>query len=87
MPDWYEENIEPEIRELVRLLRDNGVNTISSCGHEMTIQASWRGEDMYRVYTLIYNHLNGGNFSLNGAVECRGGIPYWNLNLSIGGAE
>ena len=32
--DWYEKNIEPGVRDLVRLLRDNGVNTECSCeGH------------------------------------------------------
>lgn len=35
--DWYS-YIEPEVRELVRLLRDNGFNTTCSCGHEMTIE-------------------------------------------------
>ena len=36
MTDWYSQ-IEPEIRDLVRLLRNNGFNTTCSCGHEMTI--------------------------------------------------
>jgi hypothetical protein len=35
--DWYE-RIEPEIRELVRLCRNNGFNTTCSCGHEMYIE-------------------------------------------------
>lgn len=35
--DWYSQ-IEPEIRGLVKLLRDNGFNTTCSCGHEMTIE-------------------------------------------------
>jgi hypothetical protein len=33
---WYD-NIEPEIRPLVKLLRDNGYNTFCSCGHEMYV--------------------------------------------------
>ena len=37
MNDWYSQ-IEPEIRDLVRLLRDNGFNTTGSCGHEMWIE-------------------------------------------------
>jgi len=32
--DWYD-CIEDPIRPLIRLLRDNGFNTTSSCGHEM----------------------------------------------------
>lgn len=34
---WYD-NLELEIRPLVRMLRDGGWNTISSCGHEMSIE-------------------------------------------------
>ena len=32
--DWYERTIEPEVRDFVRLLRNNGFNTTGSCGHE-----------------------------------------------------
>lgn len=35
--DWYEK-IEPEVREIVRELRNKGINTICSCGHKMEIQ-------------------------------------------------
>lgn len=33
MQDWYE-TLEPGVREIVRFLRDNGINTDSSCEHE-----------------------------------------------------
>ena len=29
--NWYDKNIEPKVRKLVRLLRDNGFNTECSC--------------------------------------------------------
>lgn len=32
-------DVEPEIRGIVKALRDSGINTISSCGHEMTVLA------------------------------------------------
>jgi len=38
MSDWYEEHIEEPIRPLVKLLRDNGFNTLGSCGHGMWVQ-------------------------------------------------
>lgn len=38
MSDWYEQHIEPEVREVVRALRNNGINTTCSCGHEMYIE-------------------------------------------------
>ena len=36
--DWYINNIEEPVRDIVRALRNNGVNTECSCGHDMTIQ-------------------------------------------------
>ena len=38
MLDWYEDNIEPEIREVVKTLRNRGVNTTCSCGHGMWVE-------------------------------------------------
>jgi len=35
--NWYLINIEEPIRDLVRRLRNEGVNTNCSCGHEMWI--------------------------------------------------
>ncbi len=32
--DWYDSHIDTNIRSLIRLLRNNGWNTVSSCGHE-----------------------------------------------------
>ncbi len=37
MSDWYD-NLEAPIRDVVRLLRDNGFNTTNSCGHSMTVE-------------------------------------------------
>jgi hypothetical protein len=36
--NWYEQVIEEPIRNIVRILRNNGINTISSCGHRMWIE-------------------------------------------------
>lgn len=33
MSNWYEDSIDPPMRTLVRDLRDNGFNTVWSCGH------------------------------------------------------
>lgn len=37
---WYKTAIEPRIRPIVKLLRDNGINTTCSCEHEMYVDAS-----------------------------------------------
>jgi hypothetical protein len=53
--NWYEENIEEPIRDVVKHLRDNGFNTECSCGHEMYIQIghSLDGELM-RLHSLLF---------------------------------
>ena len=55
--DWYEEWIEPGVREIVRLLRNNGFNTTCSCGHEMYAQMSWLEEgELKRLHDLLFNN-------------------------------
>jgi len=51
---WYETCIEKEIRPVVKLLRDNGYNTISSCGHEMFCQCEFYfNVPPLRIYKLL----------------------------------
>ena len=53
---WYD-CIEPEIREIVRLLRDNGFNTYSSCGHEMYVQLDIIcGAELDELHNLLHNN-------------------------------
>ena len=53
MTDWYDINIEPPLRGIVRHLRNNGVNTVVSCAHEMYIKCSSSGDDIYRLADLL----------------------------------
>jgi len=53
MTDWYDEHIEPEVREVVRALRNNGINTTGSCGHEMWIECQTL--DQNTELKTIYN--------------------------------
>lgn len=54
MVDWYE-NIEPGVREIVRLLRDNGINTECSCEHDKYIQCGYSHEGfMKEVDSLLF---------------------------------
>ena len=50
--DWYERNIEEPIRPLFCLLRDNGINTVCSCGHEMYVECEYYHEDLKDIYNL-----------------------------------
>ena len=51
---WYEDNIEEEVRSLVKLLRDNGFNTECSCGHEKYIQCQYGLDgEIQRLHKLL----------------------------------
>ncbi len=51
--DWYEREIEEPIRPIVKLLRDNGFNTVFSCGHEMYCESEYHGQDLSRLSELL----------------------------------
>ena len=56
--NWLEENIEEPIRDIVKILRDNGFNTTCSCGHDMEITGEYLPDyDIKRMHDLLYNHL------------------------------
>ena len=56
--DWYEENIEEPVREVVRALRNKGYNTECSCGHEMYVQCQYIPDgEIQRLHSFIYNYL------------------------------
>ena len=55
-PEWYN-RIEEPVRDLVYHLRNNGVNTLSSCGHTMEIQAEWHPMySLYHLHSLLFNY-------------------------------
>lgn len=54
--NWYEERIEEPVRDLVRLLRNNGFNTECSCGHEMYVQIAYCDGDADRLDQFLFNH-------------------------------
>ena len=50
--------IEEPVRELVRRLRDSGVNTVCSCGHEMYVQADLIIDgQLQTMHKIVYNWL------------------------------
>lgn len=51
--DWYD-SIEPGVRDLVKLLRNNGINTYYSCGHAMVIEAeNYQDDEVTTIYNLL----------------------------------
>ncbi len=65
-------NIEKPIRDIVRELRDNGINTTCSCGHDMTIQADLivSGE-LQIIHNTLFNHLIEGNPNISYDIEVK----------------
>lgn len=53
-PEWYENFIEKPIQPLVKLLRTNGFDTFSSCGHDMNCYCEYLAEgEIKRLYDLL----------------------------------
>jgi len=90
LPDWYEENIEEPIRDVVRLLRDNGFNTQCSCGHEMYVQCEYTIDyEIKRLYDLLRCWLYAKgipvDFTIDVRIDVRDGHPYPSLEVRFGG--
>jgi hypothetical protein len=57
--DWYEQKIESEVRDLVKLLRNNGFNTVASCGHDLTVNIQSQSEvDLINVIELLNDNID-----------------------------
>lgn len=84
LPKWYL-RIEPEVRQVVYKLRNAGINTVSSCGHEMTIgfDVQDESEDIATIFNVlggmgltdwrvgIGGHHQNGRFDRVGAIVLR----------------
>lgn len=79
--DWYD-NIEMPIRNIVRLLRDNGYNTTNSSGYDMTVEIDiYKMDDMEDIATLlVYNGYK--IFNIIGYIENTGGTS-WRRRVEI----
>jgi len=62
----FYETLEPGIREMVRLLRNNGFNTTGSCEHEMYVDIDLHAADgVDQLYRLLFD---GGHRGFK--IEC-----------------
>lgn len=62
---WID-NIEEPIRDVVKLLRDNGFNTTCSCGHEMYVEGDIVMDyELNRLHILLWNHCSENNKSIS----------------------
>jgi hypothetical protein len=66
MNDWYLK-IEPEVRDIVYALRNNGINTFCSCGHDMWIQCETNDptEELKVIYNILVEQFKIVNYCVN----------------------
>ena len=78
--NWYEENIEPEIRDFVKLLRDNGFNSECSCDHEMYVECGYVPDgEVKRLHNLLYSRYK--NYKITAELVCIEGC--WSCHLNV----
>jgi hypothetical protein len=69
--DWYDEFIEEPIRDIVKLLRDNGFNTTSSCGHAMVVEMElYSDNSITRLFNLLQEN-DHNDFMIETYWSCR----------------
>lgn len=83
MENWYEKYIEVEIRPLVKLLRDNGINTECSCGHEMYVQCQYRNEGFLQEVDYILFNAGYRNYSIDANIVRKDGHIYHSINIHL----
>lgn len=76
--DWYEQMIEEPIRDIVKELRDNGINTSNSCGHEMTVEGDIVSDgELERIRMVLLNYFSERgiepNFTIIIRLDCEKG--------------
>jgi hypothetical protein len=83
MTGWYEEVIEEPVRDMVRLLRDNGFNTEDSCGHKMYVQCQYLADgEIKRLHDLLFN--NGyRNYRIEAFLNVVNGHGYTSIEIKL----
>ncbi len=88
MDNWYDKYIEPEVRDLVKYLRDNGVNTECSCGHEMYIQCQYNVDGFIQdlhclLFSYFYEQKKEINYEINVYHKVIEGHSYTTLEIIL----
>lgn len=69
MNEWYL-SLEEPIRDIVKALRDNGINTVCSCGHEMYVQADLIPDgQLQTIHRTLFNYLAESNLPIDFTIE------------------
>lgn len=81
--DWYEEYIEEPIRPLVKLLRDNGFNTTSSCGHGMWVEMEFVDDGDLKILQELLRENGYGYFRIIATLEEHKALYYYGRGLRV----
>jgi len=86
--NWYDQFIEDPLIDIVKFLRNNGINTECSCAHEGYIQCQYNvGDDMAHLHRLLflYHHEHGLPINYKVTIEhtVRDGHSYDTLNIDL----
>jgi len=84
MTDWYDENIEEPVREIVRLLRNNGFNTECSCGHDMYVQCEYDMRDGTSDLHRLLFHNGFQNYTIHICHQVMDGHTYIHADIQFG---
>ncbi len=93
MSNWLEDNIEEGVRDVVKLLRDNGFNTTCSCHHEMLIQCDLHLDGMFQdLHELLFNYFHERgekcNYRIEYSIRCIDGcFPFTSLAIHLDNRE
>lgn len=89
MTNWYDEKIEEPLRDIVRILRNNGINTECSCGHEKYIQCQYLLDgDVRTINSLLFNYfhklgMNEPDFTISVRHQVIKGHQYSSLEVKF----
>ena len=85
---WYKEKIEEPLIGLIRYIRNNGVNTECSCGHDMYVQCQYILDGSVKnIHDLIWNYLDSKGLNINFEIsvlhEVKDGKHYTSLDIKL----
>jgi len=70
--DWYEHHIEEPLRDLVKILRNYGINTECSCGHDMYIQCQHTIDaELKLIHDIVWTYLSTNKLPVNFEIEIK----------------
>jgi len=89
--NWYDKFIEDPLKDIVNYLRNNGINTECSCGHEGYIQCQYipDGEISHLIHLLsCYFYENKikkmtPNYTIEIKVKCIDGSLYPSIDIKL----